>query len=101
MLEGSFELRKWNSNSEKLLSVIRDYEKLYYENHSDESKKSIVKILGISWKCDDDEFLFDIKNLIKKALSGDVITKRFVLKIISSIYDPLGIIAPAVVKLKL
>ena len=40
------------------------------------------------------------KELLKK-LSCDVITKRVVLKVMSSIFDPLGILSPTVINFKL
>ena len=43
----------------------------------------------------------DLKCIIKDALSSEIVTKRLVLKITSSIYDPLGILAPLVIILKL
>ena len=64
-------------------------------------KKEIYKILGVSWKIDCNKFLFDLKEIIEEALSYDVmlylITKKVVLKVISSIFDPLGILSPIVI----
>ena len=64
------------------------------------TEKEKLWILGVSWKIDCDKFLFDLK-VIKEPLSCDVITKRVVLKVISSVFDPFGILSAIVINLKL
>ena len=105
MLQGSFELRKWHSSSDKLSDYIQEYEKLYFGNteiHTNtENMKETTKILGITWNKKVDKLIFNIKDLICEALRNDVVTKREVLKTVSSIYDPLGTMSFAVINLKL
>ena len=64
-------------------------------------RKKNYEILGVSWKIDCDKFLFDFKEIIEEPLSYDVIIKRVVLKVISSVFDPFGILSPIVINLKL
>ena len=96
MLEGGFDLRKWNSNSLELRENISDYEKNYFQN---EDEFNTEKILGISWDSRNDLLIFKLE-VIASALAESSVTKRLVLKTVASIYDPLGIMSPAVVRLK-
>ena len=95
--EGGFNLGGWRINGglqifrNKINNKINEYESKYFgESHSE--KKEIYKILGVSWNIDCDESLFNLKEIIEEALSCAVITKKVVLKVISSIFDPLGIL---------
>ena len=47
LIEGGVELRKWRSNSGKLLEAMHEYENLYYGNASEEESDN-NKILGIA-----------------------------------------------------
>ena len=101
MFMAGFELTKWHSNSNKLLEAVRKNEKLYYHyNPAEEYSGNDKKILGIIWNSKTDQLLFNFKEIIEKALNNDVVTKRLVLKVVASIYDPFGILSPAVVQLK-
>ena len=44
---------------------------------------------------------FDLAQILRESLKAEVITKRNVLKTVSSIYVPLGLLSPAVVSLKM
>ena len=57
------------------------------------------KVLGHLWNRSEDTFIFKFDKLVKiaQALSA---TKRNVLKVAASVYDPLGILSPMVVKMK-
>ena len=57
------------------------------------------KVLGINWKIERDEIYFDFEKLVKFARSLTP-TKRNLLKIIASLYDPLGIISPVIIAMK-
>ena len=63
--------------------------------------KEESKVLGIVWKTVADEFVFDVKRYILDIANNNIISKRTVLKVLSSIYDPLGILSPAIVTLKI
>ena len=57
------------------------------------------KVLGINWDIERDEMCFDFEKLVKFARSLNP-TKRNLLKMIASLYDPLGIISPFIITMK-
>jgi Pao retrotransposon peptidase len=93
--KGGFNLRKWASNSNKLLSSLPA--ELKTEENLDINQENSIKTLGIQWNPSKDEFLFKLQ----KIDSRNELTKRTILSIISSIYDPLGWLSPITVKAKI
>ncbi|XP_065675642.1 uncharacterized protein LOC136091857 [Hydra vulgaris] len=87
--EGGFNLRKFESNSKVLIDVFCE---------SDFTTKPETKVLGVSWDKQKGILIFYFKDLMKMAV--DIPKKKEVLKFVASIYDPLGLINPVVVKLK-
>ena len=51
------------------------------------------KILGVSWDRENNAFSFPLEELVKRS-KVEKITKRAVLSVISSLFDPMGIISP-------
>ena len=100
MKEGGFVLQKWQSNSSQLLKAIQDNERSL-GGGVPLVDKLLVKVLGILWNKQNYCFLFELKTIIRDALGNETVTKRIVLKITLSIYDPLGTLAPLVIILKL
>ncbi|CAM1307174.1 Uncharacterised protein r2_g1709 [Pycnogonum litorale] len=93
---GGFRLTKWISNSQLLndhFPVNERSEKLSKSMNLDQFL--CERVLGVKWDVKRDEFFFDIKAK-KKPL-----TKRGIMSVISSIYDPLGFLAPSTLKGKL
>lgn len=90
-LEGHFWLRKWRTNNAELRKRI---------NGVSECKSSREKILGLLWNDDTDELIFDFTELLETAKTLAP-TKRNVLKIIASFYDPLGLLQPMVSSMKI
>ncbi|CAB4034050.1 Hypothetical predicted protein [Paramuricea clavata] len=58
------------------------------------------KILGIRWNYVNDTFIFNFQRIVQAARELEP-TKRNVIGIISRFYDPLGVLAPITVKLKM
>ncbi|XP_011884052.1 PREDICTED: uncharacterized protein LOC105571188 [Vollenhovia emeryi] len=90
---GCFELSKWASNSPELLKNIHD------QNNSTViiNRESDSRILGMHWNQSLDEFHFSyIPDQEHKILS-----KRVILSEVSRLFDPLGLLGPAVVLSKL
>ena len=118
MRKGGFNLRKWNSNSKEVLQAINasSWEEKFKPaefTQEDESyakattgpttvnqESKFVKVLGVNWKTESDEFLFDFTELIKFARSLPV-TKRSLLKLSAKIFNPLGLLSPFVIQMKI
>ena len=86
---GGFELRKWTCNSDVFLANIPSDHCEKLVKFSDDGNLSI-KVLGLQWSPRFDHFSFFASPVDKHT------TKRSVLRIIASIYDPIGLIAPCV-----
>lgn len=96
---GCFKLVKCISNSPEFMESIPEDMRL-----PDYDKVEMVRMLGISWNIKKDELVFDLdfKKFDKDFLSGQTIpTKRQILKFLMCIYDPLGLLSPLIIKLKI
>ncbi|XP_041631681.2 uncharacterized protein [Drosophila kikkawai] len=97
--KAQFKLRKWSSNSWRLLKSLpeedRCYEPIQLLNKS--AADSPIKILGIQWNPGKDVMYLNIKEC-DPTISP---TKRELLSQLSRIYDPLGLVAPVTVLFKL
>ncbi|GFT24246.1 integrase catalytic domain-containing protein [Trichonephila clavipes] len=91
MNRGGFSLRKWVSNDPDVLATIPEELKAVDSKQTIEDDQP-VKILGIAWLPDVDNFTFTIT-----VNETDVWTKRKVLSEVAKIFDPLGWLAPSVV----
>ena len=86
--EGSLNLHKFVSNSKSVLSKFSEAEHVT----SQEVPGSVEKALGIHWNTEDDFFYFNVK------VESKPLTRRTLLSIVCSIYDPLGLISPFVLE---
>ena len=91
-----FHLRKWSSNDKSFLREI-----LGTDDNADNlvqfHDNNPLKTLGLEWNANSDTFHYTIQpntNLSR-------ITKRTVLSSISQIFDPLGLVGPAIMKAKI
>ena len=113
---GGFKLRKWLTNSQELRTKIAQCElrdepdvNKQIANADESYAKEMLgvkvgtkceKVLGLSWNCDQDLFVFELTELAKRA-DGLPVTKRSILKVVAGLYDPLGVIGPVVVSVRL
>ena len=124
MREGGFSLRKWNSNCQSFREKIKQDEEKKIQSARvappEESKiaqrlkkeeslsaedgkpktEQFVKILGIHWDVIQDEFYYDLSELIKYAEAIPA-TKRSVLKLSAKIFDPIGLLTPFTISMKI
>ena len=118
LFQGGFNLRKWNSNSQILLSELQQLEKPNCQTRDsvspvmeDEqsytkysvglpSRDSISKVLGVQWDSETDQFCIDFSHIVELANSLPP-TKRSLLKLAATIFDPLGCVSLFTVNLKI
>ena len=96
MKQGSFNLRKWNSNDKGLLERIDISEGQVGKVEN----RQLSKVLGVTWNTDVDNLGLDLRNVLEFASTLPP-TKRSVLKIAAKVFDPLGCLSFFVVKLKI
>ena len=90
---GGFHLTKFISNNRELLiSIPEDQRRNGVKNADLIGYLPAEKALGIQWNIPDDSFTFNIQ------VNRRPLTKRKMLSIISSIYDPLGPVSPFVLE---
>lgn len=114
MASGGFRLRKWMTNDKALSDRIErnesnatggrnegeeTYAKLTLGSGSDVSM-SCQKVLGLPWDCDRDVIQFSFKKLVDRAREMQL-TKRNLLSLLAGLFDPLGIISPMIVCMKM
>ena len=88
-----FKIIKFMSNRKELAATIPEENRKKYvkdKDHSEDLPNN--KALGICWDIEEDTFSFTIN------LDGKPITKRGLLSLISSIYNPLGFASPFVLE---
>ena len=88
--KGGFRLTKWLSNSRKVVESIPETERATAVKSLDFDLAVIERALGVQWQVSSDTFGFSISIKDRPA------TRRGILSVISSVYDPLGFIAPFV-----
>ncbi|XP_077280506.1 uncharacterized protein LOC143907537 [Temnothorax americanus] len=91
---GGFPLRKWAANDEEVLSGIPPEHRLRHEPHSWESES--FSTLGLLWHPTEDTFAFAIHPRTVTSF-----TKRRVLSETARLFDPLGWLAPVVIRAKI
>ncbi|CAL9682043.1 unnamed protein product [Knipowitschia caucasica] len=93
---GGFKLTKWISNSRTVLAAIPPEEraKEVKDLDLDSDALPVERVLGVQWCVQSDAFKFKI------TLKNRPLTRRGILSIVSSVYDPLGFLAPVVLTAK-
>ena len=89
---GGFHLTKFISNNKELLSVPENQRRMGVKDQDLSGDLPNEKALGICWNLREDIFSFKLK------LEARTLTKRVMLSMISSIYDPLGFAAPFILE---
>ena len=90
-----FCLRKWLSNSSEVLDQIPETERSKALQSYSFPENVFERVLGVHWDVEKDIFTFNV-NL--REFSN---TKRGILSLIASLYDPLGFVCPIVLEPKL
>ena len=109
MSEAVFDLRKWLTNDSKLqkfdsqqnskTKILNETNITFSEGQFGATKNNCKKVLRLEWDIQNDEIVFQFEPLICSAKSLTP-TKRNVLKVCASFYDPLGLISPITARIK-
>lgn len=115
MAEGGFKLRKWLTNDKALRDRIEQNENpgnAKGKNDDEETfanialgtgseiKKGCHKVLGLPWDLENDSIAFSFEKLVERA-RGMRSTKRNLLSLLAGLFDPLGVISPMIVPMKM
>ncbi|XP_054713877.1 uncharacterized protein LOC129223335 [Uloborus diversus] len=95
--EAGMNLRQFSTNSEEL-------EKIWDKNGIVEVQKEhndTLKVLGLNWCNSKDVLFLNIDKLSETLNKCRIITKRNILKVTATIFDPVGFISPFVLRAKL
>ena len=95
LLQGGFHLTKWLTNNKQVLETIPVTERSSSLQRHELNGDVKERVLGIYWNVRDDEFGFDV------VLQDKPFTRRGILSTVSSLYDPLGFVAPIILEPKL
>lgn len=91
---GGFPLRKWAANDETILVGIPREHRQQHTHHSWEGE--VHSTLGLRWHPASDDFSFSIQPRL-----GIELTKRRVLAETARLFDPMGWLAPVVIRAKI
>lgn len=97
MESGGFKLNKWISNDRKVLESIPECKRAKEVKNLDLNKDAlpVERALGLGWCAENDVFKFEI------VVKDHQTTRRGILSITSSMYDPLGLVSPVIVPAKI
>ncbi|XP_062716301.1 uncharacterized protein LOC134291910 [Aedes albopictus] len=96
LAKGGFPLRKWTSNKLDVLQGL-PADQIGTQSTYRFNPGETVKTLGILWEPESDQFRFDFQVDMRQQTA----TKRTILSRISQLFDPLGLIAPIVIRGKM
>ena len=94
---GGFNLTKWTSSKRDVLAALRPFGLATPTLDLDLEKLPLERTLGVMWDSELDVLTFKIK---KRPETELCLTKRMFLSVITSIYDPLGLVAPVIFLMK-
>ena len=95
MKEGGFHLTKFTSNRREILEVLPSQDRAKPSLNLDLDQLPMEPALGIWWDAESDVFQFKVIPTEKQN------NKRGVLSVVSSLFDPLGFLAPFVLPVKI
>ena len=91
---GGFRLTKWCSNDRNLIATVPVTERAPSVVDLDLEDLHVERTLGVRWDMEMDVFKFWIKD------QGKAPTRRGILSVIGSMYDPLGFVVPVILPAK-
>lgn len=89
-------LHKWCSNSNEMITTTNEN---CSQNLTTSVSEHTTKALGMNWRPFNDELFYQFK--LSQSKIKRFSTKRMVLSVIASLFDPLGLINPIIVTAKI
>ena len=99
--KGGFKLTKWLSNNREVLATIPENERAKSVVNLDIDDLPTESALGLKWNVEDDMFIWEVGDETLDQMQRKAFSKRGILSVVSSLFDPLGMIAPFIMKGKL
>lgn len=99
-----FNIRNWLCNNNDVVNAISENENHQQKSLNLGSELDADKVLGVFWKSNDDLITFKLSPYILESdlfLGNKTPTKRKLLKILMTVYDPLGLIGHYLMYLKM
>ena len=94
LARSGFHITKWVSNSPEVMACIPRDQRSKKARERDLEEPLEERALGVYWLVEADAFSFRVRQLNKE------LTKRGLLSMLSSVYDPLGFASPFILKAK-
>ena len=93
---GGFRIAKWVSNSRPVIESVQteDRAKSVQSLDLDQSTLPVERALGVEWNTERDQIGFSIKPKDRP------FTRRGLISVLSSVYDPMGLVSPVVLQAK-
>ena len=101
LTKGGFRLTKWLSNDRRVLAEIPETERAVSVANLDIQELPIECALGLKWDVEADKFIWRASGRLQHLVQKGAMARRGILAIVSSLFDPLGFIAPYTMKAKL
>ena len=101
LARGGFRLTKWYSNEREVLATIPESERAKSVVNLDLEKLPTETALGLKWNTEEDKFVWEPLKKILQVANQRPMTRRGIVSAIYSLFDPLGFIAPYIMKAKL
>ena len=98
---GGFRLTKWFSNDEKVLASVPKSERAKSVVNLKGDRLPTENTLGLRWNSGEDVFVWTVTEKMLQSTRETSITRRGMVSAVYSFFDPLGFIAPFVMKAKL
>lgn len=97
MADANMNFCKWTTNVPELKAMWSNSDLDFTQET--EAHGSVLKVLGLVWRPDTDDFVFDLKHLMN-ILKGKDNTKRSVLRSSARIFDPIVFLTPFTIRVK-
>ena len=98
LAKGGFQLTKWISNCEQTMTSIDQIDKSPASSKTFKAEPTSPSILGLQWNVDADNL--EVCRGMQKEIPVKI-TQRAVLSHVSAVFDPLGIVSPFTIRMRL